>query len=165
MNFQKEKCPCPVTGKEQHQALMHSGDQLVKNQLCREGPGGTGEQADHEIPRWPCSKEVQDDPGMHYAEYCHQVRSSFSPSHLITAVMRHTWSILFWIPQSRRDMDLLEQVHQHTTKITKIIKALKNLSYKESLRSGSVQLGEERSSYPYSRELLRKQSQALLSVI
>lgn len=74
MNFQKEKCQRPVTGEEQHQALMHTGGQLVKNQLCREGPAGTGEQADRKIPMWPCSKEVQEHPGMRYAEYCHQVR-------------------------------------------------------------------------------------------
>lgn len=30
---------CPVTGEEQHRALIHASGQLAKNQVCREGTG------------------------------------------------------------------------------------------------------------------------------
>jgi len=66
----------PAPGEEQHQAPIHTGGQLAKNQICREGTGGTGEQADHESVMCPCSKEVQEHPGIHYAEHGHQVEGS-----------------------------------------------------------------------------------------
>lgn len=44
MKFHKGKYRQPVT-REEHQAPKHIGGQLAKNQLCREGPGGTGEKS------------------------------------------------------------------------------------------------------------------------
>lgn len=47
-----------------------------------------------------------------------------------------TW-VPFWAPQHKIDMDTLERVQQRATKM-----GLKDLTYEERLRVGTVQPGE-----------------------
>lgn len=61
----QRKIPTPCDGEEQFQAVLHTDGQLAKNQLCK-GTGGTGEEANHEIPMRPCCKEVQKHPEIYY---------------------------------------------------------------------------------------------------
>ena len=97
----QREMPSPAPGEEQHQVPTHTGGQLAKNQLCRERPGGTGEQVDHEPTTCPCSKEVQEHPGMHYAEYCQHVEGSGASSLLSPHETQLESSIQFWVPKSK----------------------------------------------------------------
>ena len=79
----------------------------------------------------PCGKGGQRPPGLHQAEHCQQVRGG-DPSPLLSTGETHLESwVQSWAPQCKRDWDILEQVHQRTTKM---MKGLEHLSCEESLR-------------------------------
>lgn len=63
---------------------------------------------------------------------------------LCLALVRHIWSV-FWIPQYKEDMDILEKVPQKTMKM---VKGLKHLSYEKGLTELELQ-PRERSGRSY----------------
>ena len=64
-------------------------------------------------------------------EHCQQVKES-DPSHLLSSGKRHLEiCVQLWVPQSMRDMDMLERVQQRASKV---MKGLKHLTYEERLR-------------------------------
>jgi len=68
---------------------VHTGGKLAGKQLCQEGPGSPhGQQTDRETAVGPCSKGVQQPPGLRQEKHRQQMKGGDPP--LRSALVRHS---------------------------------------------------------------------------